>query len=143
MLQHNNTNYSLLLILLYFLRNENLNKFWANDERDIKISLDSFNVLITSITCEFSRAWNSLDIDDSLNCMEVMKKLSSDKNTNAWRPSGKSVAEQTKCYRIQMQKIQISYFEQKIKQQNEKLEVQNIRYIVRNHFFFYSLTKMF
>lgn len=117
------------LLLLHFYKShcrpENLSKFCANDKnKEITIALDSFkNELNTSITSEFDRAWNFLEIDDSLSCIEAMNKLSSTKDTNAWRPSGKSVLEQTKCYRIQMQKIQISYFEQKIKKQNETLEV--------------------
>lgn len=62
-----------------------------------------------------------MNIEDSLHGLEAMKLLA--KNKDAWRPTGKTVAEQTKSYRIKVFQGQIDYFQSKITKQQGVLEV--------------------
>lgn len=104
-------------------REEHFKRFRSsNDTEEVNVKIDGIKKQLTKlIVDEFTEVWEDMDVDDTLRRLEAMKQVAN--NEDAWRPTGKSVAEQTKFYRIQLLQGQIDYFEPKIMKQQEVLKV--------------------
>lgn len=78
--------------------------------------------LLRDVVTSMDKSWMKLNIGDNIAALELMKdKFRNHKNVN-WRPTGKSIDEQTLPIRVQKLDAQCKYLQKQVDFQNAKLE---------------------
>ncbi|XP_055628655.1 uncharacterized protein LOC129770064 [Toxorhynchites rutilus septentrionalis] len=78
--------------------------------------------LLDNILSYFNTIWNFTDTDEHLNILDLMKNDHRNDSDKKWRPTGKSVEEQTRPLIVNKLKWQLKYYEKQIEFQKQQLE---------------------
>lgn len=78
--------------------------------------------LLKNILSYFNTVWDFTDTDEHLHVLELLKKDARNDPDKKWRPTGKSVGEQTRPLVVNKLKWQIKFYEKQIQFQKQQLE---------------------